>query len=68
MLLPVLKFWGRVLLLLGFFSWPRLRGTENLAKAQRLRAILIFNHVSYLDALIIGTLFTPCGLAKVRVH
>lgn len=67
LLLPVLQFWGRVLLLLGFFMWPRLRGTENLAEARRLRAIMIFNHSSYLDALLIGILFTPCGLAKARL-
>ena len=67
LLLPVLRFWGRVLLFLGFFMWPTVTGLENLKEAERLRAIMIFNHVSYLDALIIGSLFSPSGLAKVEL-
>lgn len=55
-----------MLLLLGFFMWPKLKGAHNVEKAKQVRAIMIFNHASYLDALIVGTLFTPCGLAKVR--
>ena len=30
------------------------------------RALLVINHVSYLDALVMGEAFMPCGLAKVR--
>ena len=29
------------------------------------RALLVINHVSYLDALVMGEAFLPCGLAKV---
>ena len=56
LLLPVLRFWGQFLLWLGFFMIPRVKGRENLKKAAELRSILVFNHVSYLDALIVGSL------------
>lgn len=66
LLLPVLRFWGQVLLWLGFFMVPRVKGREHIKEAERLRALLVFNHVSYLDALLICSLFSPSGLAKVR--
>ena len=31
------------------------------------RALLVINHVSYLDALVMGQVFMPCGLAKSAV-
>jgi 1-acyl-sn-glycerol-3-phosphate acyltransferase len=64
-LLPVLRFWGQYLLLIGFFMVPKVKGRENLKEAERLRSVLIFNHVSYLDGLLVGSLFSPSGLAKV---
>jgi len=65
LLLPVLRFWGQFLLFMGFFMIPKVKGWHNLKEAHRLRCILVFNHVSYLDALIVGSLFSPAGLAKV---
>ena len=65
LLLPVLQFWGRVLLCLGFFMVPQVRGREHLKEAEGIRALMVFNHVSYLDGLLICSLFSPSGLAKV---
>lgn len=67
LLLPVMRFWGQVLLWLGFFMAPRVSGIENLTEAKRIRALLVFNHVSYLDAILICSLFSPSGLAKVWI-
>jgi len=67
LLLPVLRFWGQFLLFMGFFMIPKVKGWHNLKEAHRLRCILVFNHVSYLDALIVGSLFSPAGLAKAGV-
>ena len=66
--MPVLRFWGRALLGLGFGIWPRIQGRHNLVEAYRVRAIIVFNHVSYMDGLILGSLFPVCGLAKVIFH
>ena len=65
--MPVMRFWGQVLLWLGFFMAPRVSGIENLTEAKRIRALLVFNHVSYLDAILICSLFSPSGLAKVWI-
>ena len=46
---------------------PRVKGREHIKEAEKLRALLVFNHVSYLDGLLIGSLFTPSGLAKVKL-
>ena len=45
----------------------QVQGWENFAEGQRTHAPLIFNHVSYLDALVLATYFAPCGVAKVGV-
>ena len=60
-----LSGWGHILLFLGFHMRPRVSGWENLEAARKLRALLIFNHVSYTDGLILVTLFRTCGVAKV---
>lgn len=66
LLLPVMRFWGQVLLWLGFFMVPQVTGREHLVEAEKMRALLVFNHVSYLDAILICSLFSPSGLAKVH--
>ncbi len=66
LLLPVIRFWGQVLLWLGFFMVPSVTGREHLEEAKKTRALLVFNHVSYLDAILICSLFSPSGLAKVE--
>ena len=60
------RFWALLLLTVGlnFFSF-KVRGWHHVAAAERLRAIICFNHVSYLDGIVIGSIFAPCGVAKV---
>lgn len=31
------------------------------------KAMIVINHVSYVDALVLGQIFIPCGLAKASV-
>ena len=63
--LAVCRFWALLLLTVGlnFFSF-KVRGWHHVAAAERLRAIICFNHVSYLDGIVIGSIFAPCGVAK----
>lgn len=42
-------------------------GYENVKEAYQCRAMLVFNHVSYVDGIILGAYFLPCGLAKASV-
>jgi 1-acyl-sn-glycerol-3-phosphate acyltransferase len=46
---------------------PRCAGLEHLKEAKEARAIVIFNHVSYTDPVILVELMAPCGLAKLGV-
>ena len=64
--LAVCRFWALLLLTVGlnFFSF-KVHGWHHVAAAERLRAIICFNHVSYLDGIVIGSIFAPCGVAKV---
>ena len=45
----------------------RTAGYENLKEARKVRAMLVFNHVSYADGIILGTYFLPCGLCKASI-
>ena len=42
-------------------------GYENIVKAEECHAMLIFNHVSYVDGIILGAIYLPCGLAKASI-
>ena len=47
-------------------------GSTRMSRAHKCavfqaRALLVINHVSYLDALVMGQIFMPCGLAKSAV-
>ena len=42
-------------------------GYENIEEARKVRAMLVFNHVSYADGIILGTYFLPCGLCKASI-
>ncbi|CAL8471402.1 g10944 [Coccomyxa elongata] len=53
---------GFVLLMLGFRI--RVKGWENVAKAKQLGAIGLFNHSSWVDAVLIMFLFAPSGVSK----
>ncbi|CAL5228764.1 g11952 [Coccomyxa viridis] len=64
---PFLKTWSGILLHIGFNYWPSIKGLENLSKAKECRAMLVFNHVSYVDGIILGAYFLPCGLAKASI-
>lgn len=61
------KFWARLLLFVGGFYRIRVTGRENLRAAQEARAVIVFNHVSYVDAAALAALFAPCAVAKSGV-
>lgn len=53
---------------------PNMTSSSKVVKAAhsdacvlQARALLVINHVSYLDALVMGQVFMPCGLAKSAV-
>ena len=56
-----------LLLVLKKLNQLGLAGMENVQKAKDCRAMLIFNHVSYADGIILGAHFLPCGLAKASI-
>lgn len=45
----------------------KVRGRENIAKAEALGSVIVFNHVSYVDALAIMWLLAPSGVGKSSV-
>ena len=45
----------------------RVKGKENIVEAERLRPIIVFNHVSYLDGIVMASIFAPSGVAKASV-
>lgn len=49
----------------GTGGLARVQGWEHTADGEAQHAPVIFNHVSYLDALILAAYFAPCGVAKV---
>ena len=49
-----------VLWSLGFVRL-RVKGRENVAKAEKLGSVIVFNHVSYVDAPLFMWLFAPSG-------
>ncbi|KAL4419827.1 hypothetical protein ABPG75_006925 [Micractinium tetrahymenae] len=59
--------WGRFLLFLSGFYYIPVRGWRNMAAADECRAILVFNHPSYVDAAAMATFFTPSGVSKAGV-
>ncbi|KAK9828960.1 hypothetical protein WJX72_003052 [[Myrmecia] bisecta] len=68
LLRPFVKFWAGVLVRIGFnFYAPRVKGYKNVKKAEACRAIIVFNHVSYTDGIILGSILAPSGLAKASV-
>ena len=52
---------------LGCGMIPRIKGWENMKQAEKDRAVIIFNHVSLLDAYVICAFFLPSGVAKASV-
>eukprot|EP00240_Pyramimonas_obovata_P004090 CAMPEP_0118937438 /NCGR_PEP_ID=MMETSP1169-20130426/22749_1 /TAXON_ID=36882 /ORGANISM="Pyramimonas obovata, Strain CCMP722" /LENGTH=363 /DNA_ID=CAMNT_0006881065 /DNA_START=80 /DNA_END=1167 /DNA_ORIENTATION=+ len=54
------------LFVLGFWHIP-VSGKENLKEAERLRAVVVINHVSYLDGFLIEYLIFSSGVAKASV-
>lgn len=62
-----IQLWGRFLLLVaGFYHIP-VHGWHNIQAAEACRAIIVFNHPSYIDAAAIATFFTPSGVSKAGV-
>ncbi|GLC36238.1 hypothetical protein PLESTB_001365200 [Pleodorina starrii] len=54
-----------VLWMLGFRV--KVKGRENIAKAEALGSVVVFNHVSYVDAPAIMWLLAPSGVGKSSV-
>lgn len=64
----VCRFWATLLISLGLnFFTLRVKGRQYIAEAQSVRPIIIFNHVSYLDGIVMAAIFAPSGIAKASV-
>lgn len=62
-----IKSWASLLLILcGFYRIP-VKGWRNVAEARAARAVVVFNHESYVDPVIVGALLAPAGVAKAGV-
>lgn len=59
--------WGRFLLFVAGFFYIPTRGWHNMRAAEESRAILVFNHPSYVDAAVIASFLTPSGVSKAGV-
>eukprot|EP00798_Chlamydomonas_sp_ICE-L_P011193 gene11193-18810_t len=53
-----------VVVMLGFKV--TVKGRENIKKAEEAKAVVVFNHVSWLDAFILVWLLAPSGVALAR--
>mmetsp|Transcript_80 Transcript_80/g.283 ORF Transcript_80/g.283 Transcript_80/m.283 type:complete len:453 (-) Transcript_80:706-2064(-) len=63
----VVKVAGRVIILFGASKPVTVKGWKHFREGQEAHCPIIFNHVSYLDALVLATYFAPCGVAKADV-
>ena len=62
------RFWATLLVRLGLhFFDMKVTGKEHIAEAQTVRPIIVFNHVSYLDGIILASILAPTGIAKASV-
>ena len=62
------RFWATLLIRLGLnFFDMKVRGKEHLVEAEIVRPIIVFNHVSYLDGIVLASIFAPSGVAKASV-
>mmetsp|Transcript_6129 Transcript_6129/g.17582 ORF Transcript_6129/g.17582 Transcript_6129/m.17582 type:complete len:410 (+) Transcript_6129:361-1590(+) len=65
---PWLRFWTGVFLRLGLSFWgAQVTGWEHFEEAERERAICVFNHHSYVDAIVMTHFFALSGVAKASV-
>lgn len=63
-----LAWWARFLLRAGFACVPTVTGSEHLASAEAARAVIVYNHVSFLDSLALeGACGAPSPVAKAGV-
>lgn len=63
-----IRAWTTLLVRLGLdFFTMKVTGKEHIAEAQTVRPIIVFNHVSYLDGIILASIFAPTGIAKASV-
>eukprot|EP00238_Polyblepharides_amylifera_P006509 CAMPEP_0196587124 /NCGR_PEP_ID=MMETSP1081-20130531/56519_1 /TAXON_ID=36882 /ORGANISM="Pyramimonas amylifera, Strain CCMP720" /LENGTH=354 /DNA_ID=CAMNT_0041909223 /DNA_START=144 /DNA_END=1208 /DNA_ORIENTATION=- len=58
------RFFSRFGLFCMGFIYINVRGYENLIQAQQSRAVVIINHVSYLDGLVLQSFFLCTAVAK----
>jgi 1-acyl-sn-glycerol-3-phosphate acyltransferase len=58
------RAWASIALLCCGFVRVRVRGARNLAAARACRTVVVFNHESWVDPLLLGALLPPCIVAK----
>lgn len=58
---------SRVLMFIVGFYHIEVKGRENLEKAKKEHSILVFNHVSYADPVLLLTQYQACGVSKAGV-
>ena len=62
------RFWATLLVWLGLHFFDlKVTGRQHIAEAETVRPIIVFNHVSYLDGIILASIFAPSGIAKASV-
>lgn len=62
-----IKAWASFVLVISGFYWIPVKGWQNVRDARASRAIVVFNHESYVDPLVLGALLPPSGIAKSGV-
>ncbi|KAL3162290.1 hypothetical protein ABBQ32_009979 [Trebouxia sp. C0010 RCD-2024] len=63
-----IKFWASLCVRLGLnFFRLKVSGRQHITEAHSVRPIIIFNHVSYLDGIVMAAIFAPSGIAKASV-
>jgi lysophosphatidylcholine acyltransferase/lyso-PAF acetyltransferase len=58
---------SRILMFIVGFYYIEVKGRENLEKAKKEHSILVFNHVSYTDPVLLLTQYQACGVSKAGV-
>lgn len=58
---------SRILMFIVGFYYIEVKGRENLRKAKKEHSILVYNHVSYADPVLLLTQYQACGVSKAGV-
>lgn len=65
----LLRFWSHVLLKIFYHFWYiKVKGRENLPRrGSGERSVIVINHVTYMDPIVMVALFAPSAVAKAGV-